>query len=399
VKFARLVEESTVDAAVAAVQESEELGFDRVWLIEGDDAADPRLVASAVRVDDLKLVLQLDAGVDSAVPPGLPIELAVAGGAGWAGALGALLGDSPYDPDPEVWVVAADVGTIAAAGRAGVGAAFEALQSPEQAEDWTAEFEGELSSDSARALADSVNAQTAVFLPAGEDADALVGLIERYREAGVDQAILSGASAGQAEFMRRVIAEFDDDEVRSAAAAKAERLAPAVAAAAGRATTQDSPADAPTPEATSPPRKRKRKRKMAKRAQVFQEGAVRKMSDRQLELLVGNRVGIRGLFNSMAGMYRPDAAGDFEGPVEFTLETSHGPEVWTIDCSPSGAKARHEPSPDAKLHVEAKLADFLRVGVGEISAPSAVLSGKLNVRGDFGLALKLGPMFGGPSAI
>jgi putative sterol carrier protein len=39
------------------------------------------------------------------------------------------------------------------------------------------------------------------------------------------------------------------------------------------------------------------------------------------------------------------------------------------------------------------------VGVGEISAPSAVLSGKLNVRGDFGLALKLGPMFGGPSAI
>ena len=38
-------------------------------------------------------------------------------------------------------------------------------------------------------------------------------------------------------------------------------------------------------------------------------------------------------------------------------------------------------------------------GVGEIGAPAAVLSGKLNVRGDFGLALKLGPMFGGPSAI
>ena len=94
-------------------------------------------------------------------------------------ALGALLGDSPYDPEPAVWVVAGDVGTIAAAGRAGVGAAFEPLESPEEAEDWTAEYEGELRSDSARAVADSVNAQTAVFLPAGDDADALVGLVER----------------------------------------------------------------------------------------------------------------------------------------------------------------------------------------------------------------------------
>jgi putative sterol carrier protein len=148
-----------------------------------------------------------------------------------------------------------------------------------------------------------------------------------------------------------------------------------------------------------PPRKKKRNAKMAKRAQAFQEGAVRKMSDRQLEMVIGNRLGVRGLFNAMAGMYQPKKAGDFEGPIEFTLETRHGPEVWTIDCSPTGARARKEPSPDAKLHVEAKLADFLRVGVGEISAPSAVLSGKLNVRGDFGLALKLGPMFGGPSAI
>ena len=86
-------------------------------------------------------------------------------------------------------------------------------------------------------------------------------------------------------------------------------------------------------------------------------------------------------------------------PIEFTLETRHGPEVWTIDCSETGAKARRAASPDAKLHVDAKLADFLRVGVGEIAAPSAVLSGKLNVRGDFGLALKMGEMFGGPSVL
>ncbi|MBJ7354666.1 MAG: SCP2 sterol-binding domain-containing protein [Thermoleophilaceae bacterium] len=398
-KFARLVAEETVEAAVAAVQASKALGFDRVWLIEGGDSADPRLVAGAARVDGLKIVLQLDAREDTAVPPGLPIELAVAGEAGWTDSLGALLGDSPYDPDPDVWVVAGDVGTIAAAGRAGVGAAFHALDDPESAADWTAEYEGELSSESARAVAGSVNAQTAVFLESGEDADALVGLVERYREAGVDQVILSGACAGQADFMSRVVAEFDDDEVRSAAAEKAERLAPAIAAASGRATTQPAATEAAASETTPPRRKKKRNAKMARRVQAFQENSVRRMSDRQLELLVGNRVAIRGLFNAMAGMYQPSKAGDFEGPIEFTLETRHGPEVWTIDCSPAGATARRGATPDAKLHVEAKLADFLRVGVGEIAAPSAVLSGKLNVRGDFGLALKLGPMFGGPSAI
>lgn len=394
-KFARLVEEATVDAAVEAVQESERIGFERVWLMEREGVADPRLVASAARLDELKLVLQLDPDADSVVPPGLPIELAVAGKPGWSGTLSALLGDSPYEPDPAVWVVAGDVGTIAAAGRAGVGAAFEALESADDAADWTAEYEGELQSDSAQAAAGTVNAQTAVFLEAGDDADELVGLVERYREAGVDQVILCGESAGQIDFVERVLAEFDDDEVRSAAQAKAERLAPAIAAATNRSTTAATEESAPV----SPEKKKKRPSKFAKRAQKFQEGAVRKMSDKQLELLVGNRLGIRGLFNAMAGMYQPSKAGDFQGPIEFKLETRHGPEVWTIDCLPSGAKARREASPDAKLHVEAKLADFLRVGVGEIGAPAAVLSGKLNVRGDFGLALKLGPMFGGPSAI
>jgi hypothetical protein len=400
VKFSRLIEEPNVDAAVDAVKATDGLGYESVWLGEGKELADPRLVAGAARVDGLKLVLQLDPGADTALPPGLPIELAVDGAAGWVDSLRAVLRESPYEPDPLVWVTAPDVGTVATAGRAGVGVAFAAREQPEDAEAWVAEYEGELTSGSAAAVADEVNARLAVMLPAGDDADALVGLVERYREAGVDAVILSGPNAGEADFVRRVIAEFDDDEVRAAAEAKAERLAPAIAAAAGRATTQPAASGASASEATPPPRKKKKRNaKMAKRAQAFQEGAVRKMSDRQLELVVGNRFGIRGLFNAMAGMYRPAAAGDFEGPIEFTLETSHGPEVWTIDCSPSGAKARHEPSPDAKLHVEAKLADFLRVGVGEISAPSAVLSGKLNVRGDFGLALKLGPMFGGPAAI
>ncbi|MBJ7457993.1 MAG: SCP2 sterol-binding domain-containing protein [Thermoleophilaceae bacterium] len=397
-KFARLISELTVDAAIAAVDETPALGFESAWLIEEGDLADPRLVAGAARGDGLKLVLQLDVGADATLPPGRSIELAVDGSPGWTDALRTFLRESGDRPDPPVWVMAADVGTVAAAGRSGVGVAFAAREVPEEAAEWVDEYEAELSSGSAQTIADAANARLAVLLPAGDDPDELVGLVERYRQIGVDEVILSGPSAGSSEFVRGVIAEFDDDEVRAAVAEKAARLAPAVAAATDRATNKPAVTATPT-ETSTPPRKKKRNAKMARRVQLAQEGAVRKMSDRQLELIVGNRFGIRGLFTAMAAKYRPTAAGDFAGPIEFTLETSHGPEVWTINCSPTGAKARREPSPEAKLHVEAKLADFLRVGVGEIAAPSAVLTGKLNVRGDFGLALKLGPMFGGPAAM
>lgn len=389
-KFARLVEETTVDAAADAVRQAETIGFDRVWLVEGN-GADPRMVVGAVNAFGLKIVLQLDAAEDASVPPGLPVELAVAGSAGWSDSLRALLEAAPYEPDPAGWVVAADVGTVATAGRSGVGVAFDPFEQAEEAEEWTSEYEAELSSNSASALGGTVNAATAVFLPTGDDADALIGLVERYREAGVDEVILHGENAGDQEFVSKVIAEFDDEDVRAAADAKRERIAGAIEKLSARAAA----APAEEPDAAAP---RKRKTgSMGKRIARFQTDAVQKMSDRQLERLVGNRIGVRFLFKAMASMYRPSKAGDFAGPIEFTLETPHGPEVWTIDCSPAGAKSRRGASPDAKLHVEAGLADFLRIGVGEIAAPSAVLSGKLNIRGDFGLALKMGEMFGGPS--
>jgi hypothetical protein len=396
VKFSRLIEEATVEAAIDAVQQSEGLGYSRVWLRDGAGLADPRLVAAGARVENLTIVLQLDPGENSAVPPGLSIELAVGGSAGWADALLALLNDSPYTPDPAVWVVAADVGTVAAAGRAGVGVALAPVDQPEDAEELVAEYEAELGSNSARPIADTVHASVAAHVSTGDDPDELVGFVERYREAGVDEVILDGPGSGDGEFLARVFSEFDDAEVRDAVAAKAERLAPAIAAANARG---DASPAAKTAEPPKPRKPKKRSAAMAKRARKFQEGAVRKMSDRQLELVLGNPVGMRALFKGMAGMYRPAKAGDFEGPIEFTLSTKRGPETWTIDCSPAGASPRHEASPDAKLHVEAKLADFLRVGVGEIAAPSAVLSGKLNVRGDFGLALRLGEMFGGKSFV
>lgn len=392
-RFARLVDEQSVDAAVAAAQAADAAGFTRVWLSGDPGCADPRAVAGAARMKRATLVLQLDPGADASLPKGLPIEIAVTGAAGWRDSLRAVTAGAEYSPPPPAWVVAENVGTAAEAARAGIGAALASFENPDDAAEWVDEYEAELGAASARAELGRVNAACAVFVDSGGDADQLVGVIERYREAGIDEVILRGAMDGDPETVEQVMAEFDDAEVRQLASERERRRAPNVTR------LEDTIRSAQEDRAPAAGKPRRRSSGIAKRAQKYQEGAVRGMSDRQLEALVGNRLAIPLLFRSMAGRYRPAKAGDFSGAIEFKLATPHGDETWTIDCAPSGASARRGGDPEAKLHVEAKLADFLRVGVGEIAAPGAVLSGKLNIRGDFALALRMGEMFGGPPVV
>lgn len=397
-RFARLIDETSVDAASAALRDAELSGFERVWLSDSG-AVDPRMVVAAVNANEMRVVLRLNPADDASVPPGLPLELAVSGGTGWQDSARALLAAAPYRPEPAVWVAAGDVGTVAVAARAGVGVALEPFERPEDAADWVAEYEAELAAASAEPIGETVNAEVAVFLPAGGDPGELVGLIERYREAGVDQVILTGDGAIDREFARAVIAEFDDDDVRADAADKAERLAPAIAAMAARRTAEGGAGVEAAGSSTEQKETRKVSKDATRRAAALQQSVVRKMSDRQLEFFVGNRAGVSALMRAMARMYRPSQSNDFSGPIEFTLRTRRGAEVWTLDCSATGATAHRGPSAGAKLRLEAGIADFLRVGVGEIAAPSAVLGGKLEVTGDFGLALRMGEMFGGPSVV
>ncbi|MFY9487900.1 MAG: LLM class flavin-dependent oxidoreductase [Solirubrobacterales bacterium] len=272
----------------------------------------------------------------------------------------------------------------------------------------------------------------------------IVGLIERYREAGVDQIIfVSQCGAIKHEhivesyelFAREVMPHFRDDEVIAAAEQKALRLQPAIDAAlarrepprtlereyefgpkgepdvdeagvgAGVASGLSKPARTKTAEplVASRPGKRERtlrrrlRRAVLMRADAFQRKMVGRMSDKQLEWTVGTPVGVRLLFKSLEQMYRPDRAGKFSGDIEFTLKTAHGPEVWTLTCDSRGAVSRRGASPDARLHVHTKLTDFLRIGTGNADPGRALIEGRIDIKGDFEAAARLTEMFGGKS--
>lgn len=385
-EFALLIAESDVDRAVGAVRSAERTGAQAVWLLSGRELAEPRLVAEQFGGSDIKLVVQLDAREDNALPEG--VDVIGAADPGWEGSLGALLAGGGKQA-ARGWLIARDIGTAAAAARAGVGAVLPELADLDAAADWVFEYEAELASNSARPVGDCVNARCAAIIELPDELGAAVGAIERLRQAGVSVVVLRGGATGDRELVAAVIGEFDDDEVRADQQQRQARLAPAIDAMEARRGSADADAGAPA----------RKEGALGRWLRRHQEGFVGRMSDRQLDMVVGNRVGMRALMHTMAARFRPEAAAGFAGTIEFALETRGGRQVWSIDCMADGAIARRGESPDAELFVAARLADFLRVGTGEVSAPSAVLSGDLHVRGDFALALRMGDMFGGPSIV
>lgn len=346
----------------------------RIWLLGAATGFSP---------GNAELVVELDPADDLTVPP-QAAEIAVAAREGWFDSLAAVLGAEPARALP-AWVFASDIGTAAMAARGGIGVVIPQLDDADSAAEWVEEYDAELAAASARPVGAAINAACAAIAQLPSDLDAAVGLIERYRQAGVDEVALQGVALADAELVAALVAEFDDDEVRADSAARAERRAPAIAAMRERAKV-----------GAAEPVRRKDASRFALMIKRNQEAAARRLSDRQLEVIVGNRLGVRILMATMARRFRPDRAGGFAGSIEFRLGTRRGEEIWTLDCDTERAIARKGEDPEAKLHVAAELADFLRVGTGEIAAPAAVLGGKLHIRGDFGLALKLGEMFDGP---
>jgi predicted lipid carrier protein YhbT len=127
---------------------------------------------------------------------------------------------------------------------------------------------------------------------------------------------------------------------------------------------------------------------------------VRRSSDERLERTIGSPRGLRAVFSRMPRMYRPDRAAGWTGDVRYELTDSHGRDrTWTVTCGPERASVREGAAPDPDLKVKLGVADFLRVAAGELDPAKALLSGRMDLEGDFAVALRLAAMFGQPSGL
>jgi hypothetical protein len=127
---------------------------------------------------------------------------------------------------------------------------------------------------------------------------------------------------------------------------------------------------------------------------IFQR-FVRRASDQRLERTIGSDRGLRFVFAQMARAYRPDRAAGWTGDIRYELARADGSlRTWTVTCGADGARARAGGAPGPDLTIKLGVADFLRVAAGELDPAKALLSGRLDLEGDFAVAMRLAAMFG-----
>ena len=122
---------------------------------------------------------------------------------------------------------------------------------------------------------------------------------------------------------------------------------------------------------------------------------VKRSDDRLLERTAGSPQGLRILFAAMQSAFLPAEAGGFTGELAYELRgRDGGVRSWTVTLGPDRARARPGPAIAPQLTVKLAVADFVRIAGRDLDAGTALLTGRMDLEGDFSLAARLGAMFG-----
>ena len=123
---------------------------------------------------------------------------------------------------------------------------------------------------------------------------------------------------------------------------------------------------------------------------------VRRSDDRRLERLFGADRALASIFARTAARFDADGADGFTGDLRFDLRRSSGVlSSWTITAAHGRATASPGGVDGAALTATLSVADALRILARELDVGRAILEGRLDLAGDFGVAMQLGKIFGG----
>ncbi|HWI73326.1 MAG TPA: LLM class flavin-dependent oxidoreductase [Baekduia sp.] len=245
------------------------------------------------------------------------------------------------------------------------------------------------------------------------------GLIARYAKAGVDELvftvqngktrhedIMEALELFAAEVMPAFAGESRErDGLRDAERRALERRAPRRTVPRGYSfSPDDSGADGPPPAVAAVPSRATfsalRRTLEARGEQAFQ-AFVGRSGDERLARTAGSSAGLRVIFAAMERQFVPERAAGFSGDIQYNLRGPDGAvRSWTVTIAGDRATARPgAPSEgDAKLTITLSTADFVRIAGRDLDPVKAVLTGRMELAGDFSVAMKLGEMFGQPSA-
>ena len=96
--------------------------------------------------------------------------------------------------------------------------------------------------------------------------------------------------------------------------------------------------------------------------------------------------------DGMVQAFQPDKASGVDAVIQFDLSGDDGGQFY-IHINDGALEVHDGMSDNAKTTLVAAAEDYYKVATGELAAMPAVMSGKLKIKGDMGMAMKMQQMF------
>lgn len=101
---------------------------------------------------------------------------------------------------------------------------------------------------------------------------------------------------------------------------------------------------------------------------------------------------IADISNAMTSGFQADKADGVDATIQFDLSGDTGGQFYLV--IKDGEVAAHDgTAEDPKMTLSASIDDYYSVATGETNAMQAFMSGKIKIKGDMGLAMKMQNMF------
>lgn len=98
------------------------------------------------------------------------------------------------------------------------------------------------------------------------------------------------------------------------------------------------------------------------------------------------------IFDAMPSRFLPEQAGDMNATVQFDLSGEGGGQ-WTATIANRQLTVAEGTTPHPSMTFSASAADYVAMINGELNPLNAFMQGKINVKGDMALALKMQNLF------
>lgn len=103
------------------------------------------------------------------------------------------------------------------------------------------------------------------------------------------------------------------------------------------------------------------------------------------------------IFDQMPNALVPEKAGSTKAMIQFDLSGAEGGKWW-VKIHDGQAESGQGDAPETpSLTLMADAADYVKISLGQLDGTAAFMQGKLKIKGDMGLAIKMASLFRRPS--